>query len=114
MTYMLLIFQPEDFQPSESAASETFQQYMKYTEALRSAGSFVDAAPLVPPSSATTIRVRDGKRLITDGPFVETKEWLAGYYVIECDSLDKALDLAAACPGAHNGSVEVRPVVDIH
>jgi hypothetical protein len=59
------------------------------------------------------VRVRDGKRLITDGPFAETKEWLGGYYVIECDSLDRALDLAADCPGAKWGSIEIRPVMDI-
>lgn len=112
MTYMLLIYQPADHQPNESSDSAIFQAYMKYTEEVRKAGAFVGAAPLVPTSSATTVRVRDGKRLITDGPFADTKEWLGGYYVVECDSLDKALDLAA-CPGASYGSVEVRPVLGL-
>jgi hypothetical protein len=92
---------------------EMFQAYVAYTERVRAAGALVDASPLVEPSSATTVRVRDGKRMITDGPFAETKEWLAGYYVIECDSLDRALDLAADCPGASYGSIEIRPVMDI-
>ena len=111
---MLLIYQPDpprDAAPSEMA--EMFQAYTAYTERVRASGAFVDAAPLVAPSSATTVRVRDGKRVITDGPFAETKEWLGGYYVIECDSLDRALDLAADCPGASYGSIEIRPVMDI-
>jgi hypothetical protein len=59
------------------------------------------------------VRVRDGNKLFTDGPFAETKEWLGGFYMVECDSLDKALELAALCPGATFGSIEVRPVIDM-
>jgi hypothetical protein len=114
VTYMLLIYQPDPPQDAPPAAMEgMFQAYTAYTERVRASGAFVDASPLVAPSSATTVRVRDGKRLITDGPFAETKEWLGGYYVIECDSLDRALDLAADCPGASYGSIEIRPVMDI-
>jgi len=65
---MLLIYQPADYQPSESKQSEMFQAYMAYSERIRKAGAFVDGAALVPPTSATTVRIRDGKRLITDGP----------------------------------------------
>ena len=113
MTYMLLIYQPTDYQPSETTSSEMFQAYMAYGERLRKAGAFVDGAALVQPTSATTVRVRDGKKLITDGPFAETKEWLGGFYVLECDSLDRALELAADCPGAKNGSIEIRPFMDL-
>ena len=113
MTYMLLIYQPTDYQPSESAGNEMYQAYLAYSEQLRKAGAFVDGAALVQPTSATTVRIRDGKKLITDGPFAETKEWLGGFYVLECDTLDRALELAADCPGAKNGSVEIRPFMDI-
>jgi len=110
---MLLIYQPADYQPSESKQSEMFQAYMAYSERIRKAGAFVDGAALVPPTSATTVRIRDGKRLITDGPFAETKEFLGGFYVLECDSLDRALELAADCPGASYGSIEIRPFMDL-
>jgi len=113
VTYMLLIYQPAGYQPSESTASEMFQAYMAYSEQLRNAGAFVDGAALVPPTSATTVRLREGKKLITDGPFAETKEWLGGFYVLECDSLDRALELAADCPGAKYGSVEIRPFMEL-
>lgn len=62
-------------------------------------------------SSATTVRIRDGNRLVTDGPYAETKEVLGGYYIIDCDDLDKALEAAARCPAAFGGSVEVRPII---
>jgi hypothetical protein len=114
VTYMLLIYQPNPSREIAPAEMEgMFAAYTAYTERVKQSGAFVGAAPLVEPSSATTVRVRDGKRLITDGPFAETKEWLVGYYVIECDSLDRALDLAADCPGASYGSIEIRPVMDI-
>jgi hypothetical protein len=73
----------------------------------------VDGAPLQLPETATTVRMRDGKRVVTDGPFAETKEWLAGFYTFECASLDEALDWAAKIPGAYYGSIEVRPLMVI-
>jgi hypothetical protein len=73
----------------------------------------VDAAPLQPPETATTVRLRNGERLVTDGPFAETKEWLSGFYPFNCKSLDEALDWAAKIPGARHGSIEVRPVMEI-
>ena len=83
--------------------------YRAYTKALTDAGVMVGGAGLQPPPLATTVRLRDGKRQVQDGPFAETKEQLGGYYVIEVPDLDQALDWAARCPSASNGSVEVRP-----
>lgn len=114
MTYMLLIYGTQtDREPSPEEWDGMLRAYEAYTERVKREGVFVDAAPLAPTSSATTVRVRDGNRVITDGPFAETKEWLGGFYMIECDSLDKAIELAAACPGAAIGSVEIRPVRDL-
>jgi len=114
MTYMLLIYQPHAERDIDSDEfGEMLKAYGAYTEHVRRTGAFVDAAPLAPTASATTVRVRDGNRLITDGPFAETKEWLGGFYMVECDSLDQAMELAAACPGATYGSIEIRPVIDL-
>ena len=96
--------------PEEQGAA-LMREYIAYGDSLREAGVYVDAAPLEGADAATTVRVRDGQRLISDGPFAETREVLGGYYIIDCDSLDGALDHAARCPGARLGSVEVRPVM---
>ena len=79
---------------------------------LRDKGQYVSGEALQPTATATTVRVRDGKTLTTDGPFAETKEALGGFYLVEAKDLDEALALGAACPGAKWGSIEVRPVVD--
>jgi len=112
--YMLLIYgeQPErEPTPEEWAAS--MPAWEAFGNELRARNAWVDAAPLAGTSSATTVRIRDGKRLVTDGPFAETKEVLGGYYIIDAPSLDGALEAAAMCPGANGGSVEVRPIVDL-
>jgi len=114
MQYMLLIYSEPPTQPPTEAAINTIRgEYNAFTEDIRKRGAFVDGSALVPASSASTVRVRNGNRAITDGPFAETKEWLGGYYVIEAPSLDGALEAAAMCPGAKYGSVEVRPLVDM-
>jgi hypothetical protein len=87
-------------------------EYDAYTKMLRDRGAFVAGDALWPTSSATTVRIRDGRTVMTDGPFAETKEALGGYYQVEAKDLDEALEIAAACPGARWGSVEVRPIVD--
>jgi hypothetical protein len=111
---MLLIYAaPPPTEPTPDQYQAMMAEYDVYTARLRSDGAFVDGAPLAPATSATTVRLRDGQRLVTDGPFAETKEYLGGYYVIDCATLDRALELAAACPGAKYGSVEIRPVVDL-
>src|SRR4051812_26718711 len=85
----------------------------KTTDAMAAAGVLVDSGPLQDVSTATTVRVRDGKRLVMDGPFAEIREQIGGYYVLDCDNLDEAVDWAAQIPSARYGSVEVRPVIEM-
>jgi hypothetical protein len=111
---MLLIYsQPQEREPTPEEWAASMPAWQAFGEGLRSRGAYIDSAPLASPDSATTVRVRDGKPVVTDGPFAETKEWLGGYYIIEAPSLDGALEAAKMCPGAKDGSVEVRPLVDI-
>jgi hypothetical protein len=86
-------------------------EYTAYTEALSKSGALVGANQLQPADTATTVRVRGGETLVTDGPFIETKETLGGYYLIDVETLDEALDWAAKIPSARFGHIEVRPVV---
>jgi hypothetical protein len=112
---MLLIYDDEQLWAgmSEEERGQVFQAYGAYTEDMREKGVFVEGAPLQPTATATTVRERDGERLVTDGPFAETKEQLGGYYVIEVESIDDALDWAARIPSAKLGSIEVRPVLQM-
>jgi hypothetical protein len=87
-------------------------EYDDYTKMLRDEGHFLAGEALQPTSTATTVRVREGQTLTTDGPFAETKEALGGFYLIEARDLDEALRLGGACPGAKWGSIEVRPIVE--
>ncbi|HTQ08871.1 MAG TPA: YciI family protein [Fimbriimonadaceae bacterium] len=80
---------------------------------IQAAGKYLDASPLHPAATATSVRVRDGKRLITDGPFAETHEQLGGYYLIDATDLDDAIEIAARIPGARWGTVEVRPIIEL-
>jgi hypothetical protein len=108
--YMLLICNPvEGLSPEESRAE--LPKWFAYTDALREAGALVADNALQPAASARTLRVRDGERIVTDGPFADTKEALAGYYVIDVPDIDAALDWAARVPSAWRGSVEVRGVM---
>ena len=113
MQYMLLIYGDESSWDSRSdqERGQIFQAYGAFTEELRQSGSMVAGDALQPTQTATTVRVQDGETLTTDGPFAETKEQLGGYYLIEADSLDEAIEWAAKVPGARHGSVEVRPVM---
>jgi hypothetical protein len=109
--YLLLIYQDADDAREEELDREgLLAEYGRFNAefGVRLRGG----AELHPVSTATTVRVRDGRTLLTDGPFAETKEHLAGYYVVECETLDEALELAAAIPGARFGSIEVRPQVE--
>jgi hypothetical protein len=85
--------------------------YQSATQAMAAAGVLVDSGPLQPPAAATTIRVRDGEPLVTDGPFAEIKEQIGGYYVLDCADLDEALRWAATIPAARYGAIEVRPLM---
>lgn len=114
MQYLLLIYSNE--QADASATKEDMDaimgEYWAYTEALGSSGQLKAGEALHPTSAATTVRMRDGKKVTTHGPFAETKEQLGGFYLVECANLDEAIEWAAKCPGAKNGSIEVRPVMD--
>jgi hypothetical protein len=110
--YMLLIYGPSDRTPSPEEMAAEMPRWNEYTESLQNAGILRAGDALHGADSATTVRVRDGETLFTDGPFAETKETLGGYYLIECPDLDTALKYAARMPNINYGSVEVRPVVD--
>jgi hypothetical protein len=99
-------------QMSEADAEQHYRDYAEFTKAIRKSGHFVGCDRLLPPTAATTIRVRNGKVSATDGPWVETKEQLGGYYVIEARDLDEAIGVAKRIPGAWIGCVEVRPIAE--
>jgi hypothetical protein len=113
MKYLLAIYNDSDIRNgmSEEDLSALSNEYWKYTEELEKSGLGRGGEGLEPVSTATTVRVRDGKTQVTDGPFAETKETLAGFYMIECGTLDQAIDWASRIPGARSGSIEVRPVM---
>jgi hypothetical protein len=98
----------ETFSPDEREAA--YARYRAFGEEAGKAGVMAGGDELGPTRDATTVRVRDGEALVTDGPYAEVKEALGGYYLLECDSLDEAVDWAARIPGAEHGAVEVRPV----
>jgi hypothetical protein len=110
--YMLLIYQPVDGPPPDQQAAET-PAWMQYTQGLQEDGVMVHGAALQGLDTATTVRVRDDETQIVDGPFAETKEFLAGYYLLDCPDLDAALAYAARIPNIRYGSTEVRPVLDV-
>lgn len=115
MKYMLLLYSAEDAgpQPGTPEQAAEMQEWYAYTEALTAAGAMVGGEPLQGSETATTLRLRNGDRVVTDGPFAETKEILGGYYLIDVDDLDAALDWAAQVPCAPYGSVEVRPLMEL-
>lgn len=114
MKYMLLLTSAADAGPRPGSPEEAAEmgEWFAYDELLKSAGVFVDGEALMPIDTATTVQVRDGRTLTTDGPFAETKEMLGGYYVIDVPDLDAAVGYAAKSPNVGYGSVEVRPVMD--
>ena len=114
MKYALLIYGEESMSPAEGSpeSQAMIEDYGRYTESINRLGINKGGDALFPTTTATSVRVRDGETLATDGPFAETKEQLGGFYIVECDDLDAAIEAAAACPGAAHGTVEVRPVLD--
>src|SRR5207247_2900476 len=97
---------------NEAARAALFRDYGQFSEGIRKRGIFRAGAPLRPTPTAATVRVREGKRLVTDGPFAETREQLGGYYLVEAKDLDEAIAIAARIPGVRSGSIEVRPVLE--
>jgi hypothetical protein len=112
MQYLLLIYRNEAEASNSDAAmtKKMTDEYTTFTQSIIQSGNFKAGDRLQPATTATTVRVRDGKTLTTDGPFAETREQLAGYYLIEAKDLDAALAIAARIPGARVGSIEVRPI----
>src|SRR5437762_11051927 len=112
MKYMLLIYMGENAM-SEAERQQCYQDSTQLAHDLKAAGQYVSANPLHPVATATSLRVREGKRLVTDGPFAETREQLGGYFLIDANDLDDAMNIAAKIPGARKGTVEIRPVMEI-
>lgn len=113
MQYIFLIYGNEtaDRGTSPEEQAKGMQEWTDYTQWLKDKGYYASGDALHPTSDATTVRVRDGKTLTTDGPFAETKEQLGGYYVVDCPSLDEAIDASARMPVGPDGSVEIRPIM---
>ena len=113
MRYLLLIYGEESTAaPDPAEAEQVMNEYWAYTNAITQAGASTGGEALQDSRTATTVRVKDGERVVTDGPFAETREVLGGYYLIDVPDLDAAIDWAAKCPGAKYGSVEVRPIME--
>jgi hypothetical protein len=112
MKYMLLIYLDERAL-SETERQECYGESTQLAHQLQSSGQYRGANPLYPTAMATSVRVRDGKRLVTDGPFAETREQLGGYFLVDAKDLDQAIGIAARIPMARKGTVEVRPVIEI-
>jgi hypothetical protein len=113
MQYMLLIYgEPGRWEKlSEEERNSIYAEYMELSRELRDRNALIDGSELQPASTATSVRVRDGETSVTDGPFAETKEALGGYFLIDVESLDEAIELAAKIPASRHSVVEVRPVV---
>ena len=112
MKYMLLIYTDEQSW-TEAEREHCFVESTQLAHQLKASGQYLSANPLYPVASAASVRVRDGKPIVTDGPFAETREQLGGYFMIEAESLDDAIRVANRIPGARKGTVEVRPVLEL-
>ncbi len=112
MKYMLLIY-GDEHALDEAERQKCYAESAQVAQEIKASGHYLAAAPLHPVSTATSVRVRDGKRLVTDGPFAETREQFGGYFLIDAADLDEAIHLAGQIPGARWGTVEIRPVLEI-
>ncbi|MDZ7951968.1 MAG: YciI family protein [Nostoc sp. DedQUE12b] len=112
MKYLLLIYLEENAL-SQTEREHCYVESAQLAQQLNSKGQYLATAPLHPVATATSVRVRDGKPLVTDGPFAETREQLGGFFLINAQDLDEAIAIAARIPGAHVGTVEIRPVIEV-
>jgi hypothetical protein len=112
MQYMLLIYGDEQAL-SEAERAQCYQESTEYAHRLNAKGQYLGCAPLHPTSTATSVRVRDSKRLVTDGPFAETREQLGGFFLIDAKDLDEAIGIAGQIPAGRWGTVEIRPVIEV-
>jgi hypothetical protein len=115
MKYMLLIHDDEKgwAKLSDAERQGIYAEYGQFGQSVKASGNYLAGAQLQPTAMATSVRVRDGKRLVTDGPFAETREQLGGYYLVEAKNLDEAIGIAARIPSVRFGTIEVRPVVEM-
>jgi hypothetical protein len=114
MKYLLLIYDREQEWGalSEAEQGQIYAEYGKFSQGVKDSGNYLGGAQLHPTNSATSVRVRDGKQLVTDGPFAETREQLGGYYLVEAKSIDEAVSIASRIPSARFGTIEVRQLVE--
>ena len=112
MKYMLLIYADEQAW-TEPERQMCYGESIELTHQLKSKGQYLGASPLQPVATATSVRVREGKRMVKDGPFAETREQLGGFFLVEAQDLDEAISIAGRIPGARKGTVEIRPVVEL-
>jgi hypothetical protein len=113
MKYMLLIFSDASVYADPALGPQVMGEYMAFTQAIVDSGEFVSGEALQGSDTATVVRSRDGQVSTTDGPYVETKEYLGGYYVVDVKDLDRAIEIAAMIPDSRYGGIEVRPVMEI-
>ncbi len=114
MRYLLLIYETERMDdPSQEAQAADLQRYAAFTQETRRRDAFQAGEALEPVSTATTVRIRDGRTVVTDGPFAETKEFLGGFYLLDCRDLDEAIELAKMIPAVERGSIEIRPIWEL-
>jgi hypothetical protein len=113
--YLLSIYENEKLWESmpDKEAQAVMGEYFAFTDGIKKSGNYVAGEALQPVATATTVRLREGKRLTTDGPFAETREQLGGFYLIEAANLDEAIAIASRIPAARTGSIEVRPIMDV-
>jgi hypothetical protein len=112
MRYMMLVYLDEQAL-SDSEREHCYVESVQLTQELNSTGHYVAASPLHPTSTATSVRIRDSRRLVTDGPFAETREQLGGYFLIDAKDLDEAIGIAARIPAARWGTIEIRPLIEL-
>ena len=110
MQYILLIYSQENGNPGGDVEQDVLRRYGAFTQEVRDNGKLVTADRLQPTAAATTVRIRNGETLVTDGPFAETKEQLGGFYLLDCENIDEAIAYAQKIPAAEFGSIEVRPI----
>jgi hypothetical protein len=112
MKYMLLVYMAENAM-NDTERTQCYKDSTKLTQDLDAAGQFLGAGPLQPVTTATSVRIREGKRLVTDGPFAETREQLGGYFLIDAADLDAAITIAGKIPAVKKGTIEIRPMIEL-